>query len=137
VLNQLYRFSELETAVNANMVFLFGEPGLPARQPRQTGIADLLRHWNRHQIDVITRRSEYQLRKAQERLHVVEGLIIGAANADEIVKIFQAARDRTVAKEKIKVQYNLTDIQADVIANMTLAQVTRLDAAKYAEEKKE
>src|SRR5690606_34747356 len=137
VLNQLYRFTDLQTAVNVNMVFLFGDPGQPARQPRRTGMLDLLRYWNRHQIDVITRRAEYQLRKAQERWHVVEGLIIGAAHADEIVRIFQKARDRNVAKEKIKVKYNLTDIQADVIANMTLAQVTRLDAAKYAEEKKE
>jgi DNA gyrase subunit A len=136
VLNKLYRFSDLETAITVNMVFLFGDQGQPARQPRQTGVLDLLNYWNRHQIDVITRRSEYQLRKARERLHVVEGLIIGAANADEIVKIFQAARDRSVAKEKIKKKYELSDIQADVIANMTLAQVTRLDAGKYADEKK-
>jgi len=137
VLNQLYKFSDLETSVPVNMVFLFGDPGQPARQPRQTGIIDLLKYWNRHQIDVITKRSEYQLRKARERLHVVEGLIIGAANADEIVKIFQAARDRNVAKEQIKIKYSLSDIQADVIANMTLAQVTKLDASKYAQEKKD
>ncbi len=137
VLNQLHKFSDLQTSVPVNMVFLFGDSGQPARQPRQTGMLDLLKYWNRHQIDVITKRSEYQLRKAQERLHVVEGLIIGAANADEIVKIFQAARDRNVAKEQIKVKYSLSDIQADVIANMTLAQVTKLDASKYAEEKKE
>jgi DNA gyrase subunit A len=136
VLNKLYRFSDLETAITVNMVYLFGDPGQPARQPRQTSMLDLLNYWNRHQIDVITRRSEYQLRKARERLHVVEGLIIGAANADEIVKIFQAARDRNVAKEKIKKKYELSDIQADVIANMTLAQVTRLDARKYRDEKK-
>jgi DNA gyrase subunit A len=137
VLNKLYRFSDLETALTVNMVYLFGDPGQPARQPRQTGMLDLLNYWNRHQIDVITKRSEYQLRKARERLHVVEGLIIGAANADEIVKIFQAARDRNVAKEQIKKRYDLSDIQADVIANMTLAQVTRLDARKYDEEKKQ
>jgi DNA gyrase subunit A len=137
VLNKLYRFSDLEVAISANMVFLFGETGQPARQPRQAGVIELLNYWNRHQIDVITRRSEYQLRKARERLHVVEGLIIGAANADEIVKIFQAARDRSVAKERIKKKYDLSDIQADVIANMTLAQVTRLDAKKYNDEKKE
>ncbi|MDI3342071.1 MAG: DNA topoisomerase 4 subunit A [Sphaerobacter sp.] len=136
VLHQLYRFTDLETTINVNMVFLFGDPGQPARQPRRTGMIELLRYWNRHQLDVITKRAEYQLRKAQERLHVVEGLIIGAAHADEIVKIFQQARDRNVAKEQIKAKYNLSDIQADVIANMTLAQVTKLDAAKYAEEKK-
>ena len=135
VLNKLYRFSDLETAITVNMVYLFGDPGQPARQPRQTGMIDLLNYWNRHQLDVITRRSQYQLRKAQERLHVVEGLIIGAANADEIVKIFQAARDRNVAKEEIRTKYDLSEIQADVIANMTLAQVTRLDASKYDDEK--
>lgn len=137
VLNQLYRFSDLETAITVNMVFLFGDPGQPARQPKQTGMLDLLRYWNRHQIDVITRRSEYQLRKAEERLHIVEGLIIGAANADDIVRIFQAAADRNVAKEQIKVKYALSDIQADVIANMTLAQVTKLDSSRYAQEKKD
>ncbi|HUY99704.1 MAG TPA: DNA gyrase subunit A [Thermomicrobiaceae bacterium] len=137
VLNQLYRFSDLETAVSVNMVYLFGDPGQPARQPRTTGMADLLRYWNRHQLDVITKRAQFQLRRAQERLHVVEGLIIGAAHADDIVKIFQAARDRAVAKEQIKTKYGLSDIQADVIANMTLSQVTKLDASKYAEEKKE
>ncbi|HET7038181.1 MAG TPA: DNA topoisomerase (ATP-hydrolyzing) [Thermomicrobiaceae bacterium] len=137
VLNQLYRFSDLETAITVNMVFLFGDEGQPARQPKQTGMLDLLRYWNRHQLDVITRRAEFQLRKARERLHIVEGLIIGAANADAIVRIFQKAADRTVAKEQIKKKYKLSDIQADVIANMTLAQVTRLDAAKYAEERDE
>src|SRR6185312_1361207 len=72
VLNQLYKFSDLETSVPVNMVFLFGDAGQPARQPRQTGIIDLLKYWNRHQIDVITKRAQYQLRKARERLHVVE-----------------------------------------------------------------
>ncbi|HLI51207.1 MAG TPA: DNA gyrase subunit A [Thermomicrobiaceae bacterium] len=137
VLNQLYRFSDLETSLTINMVFLFGDPGQPARQPRTAGMLDLLKYWNRHQLDVITKRAEYQLRKAQERLHVVEGLIIGAANADDIVRIFQAARDRNVAKEQIKQKYDLSDIQADVIANMTLAQVTKLDASRYAQEKKD
>src|SRR6185437_5162392 len=87
VLNQLYKFSDLETSVPVNMVFLFGDAGQPARQPRPAGMIELLKYWNHHQVDVITKRSEYQLRKAQERLHVVEGLIIGAAHADDIVKI--------------------------------------------------
>src|SRR5205085_4343477 len=94
-------------------------------------------YWNAHQIDVLTRRSQFDLRKAQERLHIVEGLIIGAANAERIVKIFQQAEDRSEARKKIEVTYKLTSIQSDVIASMTLAQVTRLDASKYAKEKEE
>ena len=77
------------------------------------------------------------LRKARERLHVVEGLIIGSAHADKIVKIFQQAEDRAVARQVIEKTYKLTSIQSEVIASMTLAQVTRLDASKYAKEKEE
>src|SRR5207249_3953371 len=116
---------------------LFGEPMQAARQPKQEGMIELLNYWNDHQIDVLTRRSEFELRKARERLHIVEGLIVGAAHADQIVKIFQQAEDRAVARKEIEAKYNLTPIQSDVIASMTLAQVTRLDAGKYAREKEE
>src|SRR5947199_2200295 len=119
------------------MVFLFGESMQAARQPKQVGMVKLLNYWNGHQIDVLTRRSQFDLRKAQERLHIVEGLIIGAANAERIVKIFQQAQDRAEARKKIEVAYKLTPIQSDIIASMTLAQVTRLDASKYAKEKEE
>src|SRR5438477_6096877 len=108
-----------------------------ARQTKQVGMVELLNYWNGHQIDVLTRRSQFDLRKARERLHIVEGLIIGAANADRIVKIFQQAQDRVEARKKIETTYKLTPIQSEVIASMTLAQVTRLDASKYAKEKEE
>ena len=75
--------------------------------------------------------------RRSERLHVVEGLIIGAANAERIVKIFQQAQDRAEARKKIEVTYKFTPSQSEVIASMTLAQVTRLDASKYAKEKEE
>src|SRR6266496_4128470 len=137
VLSQLFTETDLQVALSFQMVFLFGSPMQAARQPRQTGILELLNYWNAHQIDVLTRRSEFDLRKARERLHVVEGLIIGAANAEQIVRIFQQAEDRAVARKEIEAHYNLTPIQSDVIASMTLAQVTRLDAGKYAKEKEE
>src|SRR5207237_5377848 len=119
------------------MVFLFGEPMQAARQPKQVGMLDLLNYWNAHQLDVLTRRAQFELRKARERLHIVEGLIIGATHADRIVKIFQQAEDRAAARKQIESTYQLTPIQSDVIASMTLAQVTRLDASKYAREKEE
>ncbi len=137
MLNALYRYTELQTSVPVQMVFLFGEPWQPARQPKQAGMVELLNHYNAHQLDVLERRSRYELEQAEQRLHVVLGLIIGAANAQEIVRIFQAARDRNEAKAQIRARYRLSEVQAQVIADMTLAQVTRLDAAKYAAEKRE
>jgi DNA gyrase subunit A len=137
VLSQLFNETDLQVSLSFQMVFLFGEPMQAARQPKQVGMIELLNYWNAHQIDVLTRRSQFELRKAQERLHIVEGLIVGAANAERIVKIFQQAQDRTEARKKIEATYKLTPVQSDVIASMTLAQVTRLDAGKYAREKEE
>lgn len=137
VLSQLFRETDLQVALSFQMVFLFGSPMQSARQPKQVGMLELLNYWNDHQIDVLTRRSEFDLRKARERLHIVEGLMIGAAHAEQIVRIFQQAEDRAVARKEIEARYHLTSIQSDVIASMTLAQVTRLDAGKYAKEKEE
>src|SRR5215472_3918741 len=136
-LSQLFNETDLQVALSFQMVFLFGEPMQAARQPKQAGMLELLNYWNAHQVDILTRRTQFALRKARERLHIVEGLIIGAANADRIVKIFQQAEDRAEARRKIESTYKLTPIQSDVIASMTLAQVTRLDAGKYAREKEE
>jgi len=136
-LSQLFSETDLQVSLSFQMVYLFGEPMQAARQPKQVGMIELLNYWNAHQVDVLTRRSQFDLRKARERLHIVEGLIIGAANAERIVKIFQQAQDRNEARKKIEVTYKLTPIQSDVIASMTLAQVTRLDANKYAKEKED
>lgn len=136
-LSQCFSETDLQIAQSFQMVFLFGESMQAARQPKQVGMLELLNYWNNHQIDVLTRRSQFDLRKAQERLHVVEGLIVGSSHADAIVKIFQQAEDRAAARKTIETKYKLTPIQSDVIASMTLAQVTRLDASKYAKEKGE
>ena len=137
MLSQLFAETDLQVALSFQMVFLFGETMQAARQPKHVGIVELLNYWNAHQMDVLTRRTQFDLRKARERLHVVEGLIIGSAHADKIVKIFQQAEDRAVARQVIEKTYKLTPIQSEVIASMTLAQVTRLDASKYAKEKEE
>src|SRR5439155_12349111 len=127
-LSQLFSETDLQVALSFQVVFLFGEPMQAARQPKQVGMLELLNYWNTHQLDILTRRSQFDLRKAQERLHIVEGLIIGAAHADKIVKIFQQAEDRATARQTNEKAYKLTPIQSEVIASMTLAQVTRLDA---------
>ncbi len=134
-LSQLYSETDLQISLSFQMVFLFGESMQAARQPKQAGMLELLNYWNNHQIDVLTRRSQFDLRKAQERLHIVEGLIIGSSHAEQVVRIFQQAEDRAAARKTIETKYKLTPIQSDVIASMTLAQVTKLDASKYAQEK--
>ncbi|MHB8993456.1 MAG: DNA gyrase/topoisomerase IV subunit A [Chloroflexota bacterium] len=136
VLNALYAHTELQQNYTAQMVFLMGEAGKPAVEPRQVGMLELLLHWNGHQRDVLTKRLQYELKKALERLHIVQGLIIGAANAQQIVRIFQQAANRQEAKLEIQKKYRLSEIQSEVIANMTLAQVTKLDAGRYEEERK-
>ncbi|WP_376795177.1 DNA topoisomerase (ATP-hydrolyzing) subunit A [Thermogemmatispora sp.] len=137
VLTRLYQETDLQVSLSFQMVFLFGEPMQPARQPRQVGMLELLNYWNAHQVDVLTRRAQFQLRKARERLHVLEGLMVGAANAQEIVRLFQEAEDRAAARRAIEERYKLTAAQSEVIASMTLSQVTRLDAARYAREREE
>jgi DNA gyrase subunit A len=134
VLFQLFKETDLQVALSFQLVFLFGSPMQAARQPKHVGLVELLNYWNEHQVDVLTRRSQFDLRKARERLHVVEGLMIGSEHAEQIVRIFQQAEDRSVARKEIEERYKLTPIQSDVIASMTLSQVTRLDATKYAKE---
>ena len=137
VLQQLYIETDLQIAITAQMVFLFGEPMETARQPKQVGMLELLNYWNRHQQDVLRRRSQHDLERARERLHIIEGLIIGSLHAQQIVKIFQEAADREEARTKIQTKYKLSEKQVGVIADMTLSQVTRLDAGKYNAEKDE
>jgi DNA gyrase subunit A len=137
VLAGLYQHTTLQTSYSVQMTFLFGAENEPARTPRTVGMVELLRRYNEHQLNVLRRRSEYDLARARERMHLVEGLIVGAVHADEIVKIFQAARDRQVAREELIKRFKLSEIQAQRISEMTLAQVTRMDLAGYRTEKKE
>jgi DNA gyrase subunit A len=137
VVAALYQHTSLQTSFSVQMTFLFGAENEPARTPRTVGMVELLRRYNEHQLNVLRRRSEYDLARARERLHLVEGLIIGAVHAEEIVKIFQAAKDRQVARAEIIKRFKLTEIQAQRISEMTLAQVTRMDLAGYRAEKKE
>lgn len=137
VVSALYTTTSLQTSFSVQMTFLFGAENEPARTPRTVGMVELLRRYNEHQVLVLQRRSAYDLARARERLHLVEGLIIGATHADDIVRIFQAAKDRQVARAELIKRYKLSEIQAQRISEMTLAQVTRMDLSGYRAEKKE
>src|SRR5579864_2492890 len=133
----LYQHTSLQTSFSVQMTFLFGAENEPARTPRTVGMVELLRRYNEHQLNVLQRRSQFDLARARERLHLVEGLIIGAVHADEIVKIFQAAKDRQVARAELIKRFKLSELQAQRISEMTLAQVTRMDLAGYRTERKD
>src|SRR6202048_4751601 len=137
VLVGLYQHTALQTSYSVQMTFLFGAENEPGRTPRTIGMVELLRRYNEHQLNVLRRRSEYDLARARERLHLVDGLIVGAVHADEIVKIFQAAKDRQVARAELIKRFKLSEIQAQKISEMTLSQVTRMDLSGYRAEKKE
>src|ERR1700737_1053842 len=86
----LYQHTSLQTSFSVQMTFLFGAENEPARTPRTIGMVELLRRYNEHQLNVLRRRSEYDLARARERLHLVDGLIVGAVHAAEVVKILRA-----------------------------------------------
>ena len=138
VLEELYKTTLLEIPVSVQLYFLFAShAGGEASIPRQVGMVELLAYWLHHQLDVLERRLNFELAQYRERLAVVEALIIGATNAQAIVKIFQEADGKAAAKETIRLRYKLTDEQAEVIAQMSLSQVTRPDAGRYQNEKNE
>jgi DNA gyrase subunit A len=138
VLDSLYKHTLLQIGVSAQLYFLFADqPQAAATRPRQIGMVELLTYWLHHQLDVLERRLSFELRQYRHRLAVVEALIIGATHAQELVKIFQNAEGKGAAKLTIQAKYKLSEEQAEVIANMSLSQVTRPDAGKYQQEKAE
>ncbi len=138
VLESLYRHTLLELGVSAQLYFLFASrSGGVATVPRQVGMVELLTYWLHHQLDVLERRLAFELRQYRTRLSTVEALIIGATHAQDLVRIFQEADGKAQAKALIQKKYNLTEAQAEVIATMSLSQVTRPDAGRYLAEKTE
>ncbi len=138
VMESLYRHTMLQIAVSAQLYFLFASKvQTAASHPRQVGLVELLSYWLHHQLDVVERRLTYELAQYRTRLSTVEALIIGATHAQEVVKIFQLAEGKAAAKATIRAKYKLSEEQAEVIASMSLSQVTKPDAGKYQAERLE
>jgi len=138
VVESLYRYTLLEIGVSAQLYFLFATKAhSAASHPRQVGVVELLSYWLHHQLDVLERRLTYELAGYRSRLRTVEALIIGARHAEPLVKIFQEAEGKAAAKVTIAAKYKLSEEQAEVIASMSLSQVTKPDAGKYQTEREE
>jgi len=131
VLNKLYKHTQLQTGFGVIMLALVD--GIP----RTLTLPEVLKHYVEHQKDVITRRTKYELRKAQERAHILEGLVIALDNIDEVIKIIRASQDDAQAKASLMERFGLTEIQTDAILEMRLRRLTGLERHKIEDELEE
>jgi len=120
VLNKLYKMTALQTSFGVNNVALVNG------RPKILNLRDLVRYFVEHRHDVVTRRTEYDLRKAKERAHILEGLIIASDNIDEVIKIIRAAKTPNEAITNLIERFELSEIQARAIVEMRLRQLTGL-----------
>lgn len=123
VLNQLFKLTPLQTAFHVNMLALVDN----GRQPRVLSLEMMLREYLKHRQVVVRRRTEYELRKAKERAHVLEGLKIALDNIDAVIKTIRASATFDEARQNLMEQFTLTDIQARAILAMQLRRLTGLD----------
>ena len=128
ILNRLYKFTALESSFGFNMVALVGG------RPQLLTLENILTEFLNHRIEVVTRRTRYKLMKAEERMHIVEGLRIAVQNIDEVVKIIKESKDTPTAKKALMDRFDLSEVQSQAILDMRLAKITGLEIDKLNEE---
>ncbi len=128
ILNNLYRHTAMQTSYSVNMI------ALDKGQPRVMNLKQILECYIEHQVEVITRRTEYDLEKAKNRLHIVQGLLIALANIDEVVDIIKKSATPELAISQLIAKFLLTEIQAKAILDMKLQRLTGLEIEKLTSE---
>lgn len=140
VLNKLFKMTALQTSFAVNCIALVPgdkkRPGVGG-MPKLLTLKDCIKYFVEHRHDVVIRRTQYDLRKAQERAHILEGLIIASDNIDEVVHLIRASKTPQAAIEALKERFGLDDIQAKAIVDMRLAQLTNIQQEKLHEEYEE
>ena len=131
VLNQLYKHTQLQDSFGVIMLSLVD--GVP----RTLNLAEMIGYYVDHQIDVVTRRTRYELKKAEERDHIVKGLLIALDNLDAVIKVIRGSQDAEEARGKLMTQFKLSEVQANHILDMPLRRLTRLARAELEREHKE
>lgn len=124
VLNKLYKLTALQSSFSVNNV------ALVRGRPRILNLKELVRYFVEHRVDVVTRRTQYDLRKAEERAHILEGLIIASDNIDEVIAIIRSSQSPGEAIERLMERFGLTEIQSRAIVEMRLRQLTGLEQNK-------
>ena len=128
ILNNLYKMTLMQTAFNFNMLAIVNGA------PKVLSLKQILQHYLEHQINVVRRRTEFDLKKAQSRDHIVQGLLIALDHIDEIIKIIREAQTSEIAKEQLIDRYTLDDRQAQAILDMRLVRLTGLEREKIENE---
>ncbi|OHE62135.1 MAG: DNA gyrase subunit A [Treponema sp. GWB1_62_6] len=131
VLNQLFSHTALQSSFSVNNL------ALVSGRPKCLNLKEIIHYFVQHRVDVVTRRTRFELRKAEERAHILEGLVIALANIDEVVAIIRASRDIDVAKAGLMDRFLLSDIQAQAIVDMRLGRLTSLEVEKLKAELEE
>jgi DNA gyrase subunit A len=131
VLNQLFKHTQLQESFGVIMLALVD--GVP----RVLNLAEMVGYYADHQVDVVTRRTAYELKKAEERDHIVQGLLIALRNLDAVIKVIRGSRDADEARTKLMKQFKLSEIQANHILDMPLRRLTRLAREELEQEHKD
>ena len=124
VLNQLFKHTQLQDTFGVIMLALVN------KEPKVLNLLEMLQHYLRHQEDVVTRRTQYELNKAEERAHILKGLLIALDHIDEVISIIRASRTAALAKEALMTRFELSDAQAQAIVDMRLRALTGLAREK-------
>lgn len=135
VLNKLFKMTALQTSFSVNCIALVGPTG--RQRPKLLTLKDCIAEFVKHRHDVVIRRTQYNLRKAEERAHILAGLIIASDNIDEVVRIIRASRNPQAAIEGLMQRFSLDEIQAKAIVDMRLAQLTNIQQEKLHQENEE
>ena len=131
VLNTLYKFTQLQSSFSVNNI------ALVKGRPQMLNLKDMIHYFIEHRHDVVVRRTQFELRKAEERAHILEGLIIASDNIDEVIALIRGSKNTEEAREKLIERFNLSDIQARAIVEMRLRQLTGLEQDKLRAEYEE
>lgn len=129
VLNRLYELTSMQSACHVNMLAL-----TPDMEPMVMGLSDVLTYYIAHRKEVITRRSEFELRKAKDRAHILEGLKIALDNIDEVIKTIKESENRDVAKVNLMKRFELSENQANAILDMRLSALAALERKRIEDE---
>jgi DNA gyrase subunit A len=124
ILNQLYKHTQLQDTFGVIMLALVDN------EPRVLNILQMLKYYLKHQEEVVTRRTQYDLNKAEERAHILKGLMIALDNIDEVISIIRSSSNVGVAKERLIERFELSDVQAQAIVDMRLRALTGLEREK-------
>ena len=134
VLNQLYKHTAMQSTFGVIMLALVPDPATKRLVPRVMGMREALLHYIHHRHEVILRRTQFDLDKAKEREHILEGLKIAVDNIDAVIKVIRAAEDTEAASAELQKRFKLSERQAEAILNMRLAKLTGLEREKLEEE---